>query len=91
MGYLELRRMGQRAVISRFQTDSDPTGSQCLDIFFALVVESEGQELADDDAAPRHAILVAEKLTKYGRAPREGKIVVTNERARLCTHSRLRG
>jgi hypothetical protein len=47
--------------------------------FFSLVVDSEGQELADDDAAGRHAVLVAEKLTKYGRAPREGKIVVTNE------------
>jgi hypothetical protein len=51
--------------------------------FFALVVESEGHELADDDAARRHAVLVAENLTRHGRAPREGKIVVTNERGEV--------
>jgi hypothetical protein len=51
--------------------------------FFALVVDSEGQELADDDAARRQAALVAEKLTKNRSAKNVGKIVVTNERGEV--------
>jgi hypothetical protein len=50
----------------------------------------EGQELADDDAARRHAALLAEKLKKNGSATSAGKIVVTNERDELVHTQPLR-
>ena len=58
--------------------------------FFALVAESEGQELADDDTARRHAALIAEKQTKNRSATNAGKIVVTNERGEVVHTQPLR-
>ena len=63
-------------------------GSQCLDFFRWSLIE--GQELADDDTARRHAALLAEKLKKNGSATSTEKIVVTNERDEVVHTQPLR-